>query len=232
MSRRAFQSFVCFLSIGLAGCEHRDQQFELEARTVFGLMNMLRWYESDNPGVQVTNLSQLFWGLNRDYPYAWDKQFRMFGKDAGFRNSFFERYVFFPAGITNSHFDGQLVFMNAQPYPEARGGMERTVVFKAAGGYYRRTLGEERVQQLFKDAGIDEPRPLEMPPPPPAPLDTRYSPSFVARVRGFVLGILQANGLSAPTAWAVWRGLAVLFPLLFLVILIWNWQRIRPRRLP
>ena len=191
---------IHFIYLGIfavfLGCEPRERQFEAEAHTVFGLMRMVESYEIDYPGTRITNLTQVFSGLNRDYPYQWHTRFKPYGKHAGFTNSFFEKYVFFQKGITNSLVGGEILFMNATPYPTAYNEMQRTVVVKASDGYFRVLLLEDRVQLMLKESGIAEPKPLRMPAPPPAPpennpmtLRTQIS-RFFMRVAAFI-GISQ-----------------------------------------
>lgn len=179
----------------LPGCSPAEKQHTVEAQTIFGVIRLLPIYEHSYPAVPITNLAQMITGLERDYPYGWHQGLMRFGKYAGFTNSIYEKYIFFPPGVTNPKFEGELLLMNARPYPSANGKMGRTVVSKAAGIYHRNVLREERIQQVFKEAGIVEPKAVTMPPPPvplkeePIPISIKVS-RFFMKAADF-LGISQ-----------------------------------------
>jgi hypothetical protein len=213
------------MALLLCSCEHRVKQFEAEAHAIFGLQNLLKEYEAVYPGVRVTNVSQLFIDLDRSYPHEWHQQFNGFGNTAGFTNSIYEKYVFFPSGITNPKFEGELLLMNAKPYPSPKGEMERSLVSKSAGVHHWITLREDRIQQFFKEAGIAEPKPVVMSPPSPAPPETDFKEPVFSKLRGFVLGFLQVNGIGASAAWAIWCILCSLPFVLLTLMLLWMWHR-------
>lgn len=194
MKQKAFNLFLCSIVSVLAGCEPRQKQFEVEARTVFGLIKMLESYELEHPGVPITNLSQVFSGLEREYPHNWHKQLNAFGKFAGFTNSFYERYVFFPSGVTNSRIGGELVCMNAIPYPAPYNEMNRSLVAKAANRYFRVPLREEQIQHLLKEANIPEPKPVPMPAPPAPPATEPMA--FSTKVSRFFMRLAGYLGIS------------------------------------
>ena len=150
------------------GCDLRDKQHIAEAQTVLAIMRHLRDYDMANPSVAVTNLSQLFPAGDQVYPHHWHRRFLAFGKTAGFTNSVFEKYVFFQSGITSRWIEGEVVFMNAKPYP-GPDGLERSVVSRTASVFHWKTVSEDRVQRLLNESGVRNPIPITAPPPPPEP---------------------------------------------------------------
>ncbi len=187
-------SLLFFLSCWLLGCAPDEKQHVVESQVIFGILRLLPIFEHSHPGVQMTNLAQVVAGLDRDYPYGWHEQLLRFGKRAGFSNSIYEKYVFFPPGLTNRLFEGELVMMNAEPYPDAAGEMGRTLISKEGGVFFRQSIREARVQQLFKDGNVLEPKPMPMP-PPPAPPDRPPMP-VSAKVSRFFMRVADFVGLS------------------------------------
>jgi hypothetical protein len=182
---------------------HLDQ-YEAEAKAIFGIMRMLAHYDLEHPNARPTNLSQLFLVSEQDYPYEWGRQFRTYGNNAGFTNSIYEKYVFFPPGITNRRVTGEIVLMNAHPYPANNGELQRTIVSKSAEGYHREPIGEDLIQTLFKEAGVVVPKPPLAPRPPLAPPQIELKEPLFSRIRGRFLEFLQLNGISGSAAAATW----------------------------
>jgi hypothetical protein len=158
------KSLPCLLALALiCGCRQREEQDEAEGQSILGVMRLPQSHEWEDPGVQVTNLAQLF-RVGATYPHDWHRRLLKFGKHAGFTNSVFEKYIFLPPGITNRFVIGEIVLMNAKPYPGSD-GLERSVVSKAAGVYHWGTYREQYIQQLFRRA---LPNPSRHPCPPDA----------------------------------------------------------------
>jgi hypothetical protein len=78
---------IAFTAI-IAGCSSEHPQSQAEHEAVYRISQMLTAYEWEHPKLWVTNLEQVFTALKRDYPYYWDEEFKRFGVDAGFTNSF------------------------------------------------------------------------------------------------------------------------------------------------
>src|SRR5207247_4597811 len=80
-------------------------------------------------------------------------------------------YVFLPPGVTNRWVQGELIFMNAKPFPDSRGELTRMIISRVGRSYSQfryASYPEFQVQEIFKDAGIDIPKPPTTPEPPPA----------------------------------------------------------------
>jgi hypothetical protein len=157
------------LVIVLCACERRDNQFEAEARFAFGVMRSLDEFARTNPGVSVTSLVQLV-PTPENYPHNWHDRFKRFGGHAGFTTSIYEKYVFFPAGLTNRWLDGELVAINAQAFPAPRGGMQRTMILRGDERHRYRPVPEAVVQRVLRELGVSEPTAPPRP-PPSAPLE-------------------------------------------------------------
>jgi hypothetical protein len=176
---------------------------------------------------RITNLAQLFVVAKRDYPHEWHYRFQRFGKNAGFTNSFFEKYVFFPSGVTHPRLEGDFYFMNARPYPGPDGEMQRTIVFKAADGYRRVVLGEDYVQRILKEAGVTEPEPVAMPPPQLSAFRPPSRPSIFVRLRNHFLGFAHGIGLRDPLTLVLWYAFLTVPFFLLLLAGLWLFRRQR-----
>jgi hypothetical protein len=172
MKFREFQCLVLLLGAStlLSACRHREQQYEIEARTINGILRLLDDYSFEFPDTRVTNLAQIFAASGQDYPHGWHRGLIKFGKHAGFTNSFYEKYVFFPPGMTNRWMEGELLLMNAQCYPGPGADLLRDVLSRSGNRYSHRTLAETAIQRFLKESGIAEPKPVPMAPPPSEPL--------------------------------------------------------------
>jgi len=126
-------------------------------------------YTYEHPGIRITNLPQVFIAAEQGYPQQWHGRFETFGKQAGFTNSFYEKYAFFSPGITNPWMEGELVLMNARPYPGPEDKLLRNVVSRSGNRYFRQSLSETAIQRFLKESSVAEPKPVPMPPPPPDP---------------------------------------------------------------
>ena len=155
-----------------SGCRERPAQVAVKQQTLQRLTGLLRFYDIDFPGVRPTNFSQVFLDLQRPYPHGIDSQFRAFGAHAGFTNSFYEKYIFLPPGLSHRMIEGEILLLNAQPFPDRDGKLGRMVLSKLGAGHasYRiNWILEPRIQQIFQEAGIKVPKPPLMLPPPPEP---------------------------------------------------------------
>jgi hypothetical protein len=181
---------VLLLGGAWTGCRQRRSQITEEYEAARAVANMLQIYEWDHPNMPITNLLQAAQALPKGYPHGLHNKFKRFGKHAGFKNSFYEKYVFLPPGMTSpvaprflrGLFEGELVFMNAQPFPNSERKLGRILVSRPGNTYqeYRlRWLEEEHVQQMFREIGIHIPKPTPMPPPPKAPRDPYAVPWHV-----------------------------------------------------
>jgi hypothetical protein len=156
------------------GCDRRTQELrELEGNAAAAIYRALDLYEGLHPTIEVTNLPQVFNGateLSRWHilhPAFFDREFRKFGKYAGFTNSFYEKYVRVPANVTNHAFPTEAMFMNSQPVPDYDGGFGRYVIWREGPQYHRSSwVPEEQIQEAFRRAGVPIPKPTPMPKPP------------------------------------------------------------------
>jgi hypothetical protein len=222
-------SFVAAITLSLEiGCQKRETQYAMENRAGKHLAGLLGMYDAlENP--RPTNLAQVYETFRSPYPYDWHKSFRRFGKQAGFENSFFEKYIFLPAGVTNRWIPGEIVMMNARPFEANRKQKHRGVFSKIGSQYGWNSLSEERIQQLLRDAGISEPKPMSMSPPPAEPIDefSREFPpeSLVTRISNVIIFWGTSVGLSSSSA-VVFRHIIFFSPFVLLPLLgFWLWRR-------
>jgi hypothetical protein len=225
MSRSCLSLLIlAVVMASFSGCAKREPQSTLEHQTVIAIANMLMTYEFRHPSVHVTNLAQIYTGLNKPYPHRWHHQFARYGKDAGFTNSFYGRYVFLPAGLTNRFVEGELVMMNAVPFPDSTGRLGRMVLSRVGGTYQQwrfRWFAEQDVQSLFAQLGTTIPKPQVMPPAPHegkrvwevSRPETREFPLWMRMQLG-IMDLCQWLGVNP--SWAYW----IQWALIALVVLL------------
>ena len=210
-----------------AGCSRRERQFEAEGQIINEIFRLLPIYETENPGVRITNLAQVFTNHTREaasYPHQWHWRLAAFKEFAGFTNSVYERYIFFPAGITNQRITGELLFMHATPYPGSNGEMQRKMVAQDADGFHSRTLAEKNVQAMFHELGITQPKSIPMPPPPPAPPELEYKRPLLSATRNAVTNFFEQAGMSVTAAHWMWVSLLSLPLVLLMAIAFFFWK--------
>lgn len=230
MTRFCLSFAAIVIGLLCCGCERREKQYTAEGQTALQIIRLLEHHHVEYQGVTVTNLSQLTDMWNRGYPHFWHRRFGRFGKHKGFTNSFYEKYLFFPSGLTNQLFDGELVLMNAQPYPDPDGTLERSVIIRTGESFHWRTISEERIQRFFKELGIPEPKPTPMPPPPPAPPEVEYREPLSTKIERFYSRLAESFGVDGDK-WRIFRDMTVAAVFLLTagcVFLIWR-SRHRPR---
>jgi hypothetical protein len=215
----------------MSGCDRPKRQYELEGHAAKDITKVLSVYDSlARP--PVTNLAQVFASLEIDYPYFWHERFVPFGKQAGFSNSFFEKYVVLPRGITNRWVHGEIFMMNAKPFGDHQGALERGVFSKVDRQYAWQVVPEDEIQAMLRETGISEPTPQPMPSPPPKPKHpfADSEPSILTELSNVIV------------AWGLWLGLSergalvfrhavfaapfILLPLLAMFV----WRRTRSKR--
>jgi MYXO-CTERM domain-containing protein len=219
---------VILLIVALAGgCGSRPEQEEVEAQTLGTLNGFYRMHMWDNPSIVITNLEDLYLRLGRPYPGRWHDQFMTYGKHAGFSNSFFEKYVFFHPGSTNELAGGEIVFMNARPFPRFDGKLGRYALIKVGHRYETRRLSEDEVKLILKD---DRTKlfPLgTISRPPRRPPESEVA--FLHRVQERFFRVCGKCGLGVEATANAWR-IVVLSPLLLFGLLgIWFWRSRRRR---
>jgi hypothetical protein len=219
------------------GCGRKIAKLnELEGNAAGAIQKFLDLYEAENRGVQITNLQQVFIGaaeLNRwhqKHPAFFQMQFNKFGKYAGFTNSFYEKYVRVPSGVTNPAFPTEPIFMNAQAFPNHDGRYGRMIIWRENPQYHRNNwVPEEQIQEAFKRAAIAIPQPTPMP-KPPTPAGSPYPQhSLATRIELF---FTELSGDYGP-------GRALWFPFMLIclgvpvvigiLITVWFARRSRPK---
>jgi hypothetical protein len=158
----------------LPGCGRKMAKLHEAENTAAGaIQRSLVLYEGLYAGVTITNLHQVFDGATRldqwhiMHPARLETDFRKFGKYAGFTNSFYEKYVRVPSGVSNRAFPKDAMFMNAQPVPDYDGGYGRFVIWREGPQDYRNNWApESQIQEAFQRAGVPIPQVTPMPKPP------------------------------------------------------------------
>jgi hypothetical protein len=219
------RNFVTLMvAVLMCGCQKKQEQYEAEAQTTFEIIRLLDLHASDPNQTHPTNLFQLLELHQQGYPHVWHRRFAAFGKHAGFTNSIFEKYVFFPSGITNQWIEGELVLMN-KPYPGSDGRLQRNLISKTGNRYAYQVHREESVQALFKEAGIVEPKSIAMPQPPFAPEEERQA--FSIRTSRFFVWMAESLGMDS-SRWLLLRNIsfgAVLVGGISLAVWCWRLRR-------
>jgi hypothetical protein len=175
---------ICAVLVAtISGCgrENLEQQFALEHETAGVIQQLLALHEATSPQVAVTNLAQTFASidltrLHRKHPYFYQSEFQKFGKHAGFKDSFYEKFILFSPGISisNPPISGVLVVLSAETFLDMEEKPVRMLTWRAGSQDYRSiSLAEDRVQRIFKELGLSIPKPLPSPPAAP-PTDVMH----------------------------------------------------------
>jgi hypothetical protein len=229
---------VAIVLLVLSGCGRKMARLhELEANSAGAIERCLSRYEATHPGLNITNLPQVLNGamvLNQwhsSHPAYFEMEFRKLGKYAGFTNSFYEKYIRVPPGVTNQAFPKDPIFMNAYPFPDFDGRYGRYVIWREHPQTFRATWAREsQVQEAFQRAGVPIPKPSPMPKPPyPGPRPQQDYP-LKTRTMIFFKELCRDNGLN-PQFWFPVMLVCVGGPLIIgITLFLWFW-RSRHRRL-
>lgn len=221
------------LCVCISGCQAKADQAVVEYDGAAFFARRIAFYERQFPGAVVTNLQQVFVGTEVPYSERWHHAFLRFGKYAGFKKSFFEKYVFVPAHLTNRAVLGEVRFLNAEPFPDQKGKMGRIIVSKTTRidtGWLVKWYPEEEVQQIFRDAdqiipkaGAPIPPPYEVTPPTRPPLLVRVEEYFGDITKNWGLGTAAGRYLM----WATFGMAGIVAAVL--VAILWG-RRMKRKR--
>lgn len=182
--------------IFVSGCRVKPDQALEEYNGASFITRVVAFYERQNPNVRLTNLHQAFDATGTPYPARYHHYFRAFGKHSGFRNSIFEKYVFVFPPITNRAVMGEIVLLNAQPFPDQKGKNGRIICSKTPlvdDGWMVKWYSEEEVKEFFRAAGQSIPKPVPM--PPPTDLAPSSRPPLPVRVEEYFGDITENLGM-------------------------------------
>jgi hypothetical protein len=226
--------FAVIASFLLSGCERREREKReaIEYRAAHLVFKCLQIHENQFPDRSRTNLAEIFKDVGVGYPYGLDGMFREYGRDAGFSNSFYEKYVFAPPGISNRALRAEILLLNSEPFADAQGRLGRITVLRRGPGVTNWALdqvSEEQIQKCFSEAGLSIPRPPIMPPPPPASASTEVKPSYSSRDRIQILfrNLAEDLGLGRHHWWTLLIGCGILVTIFGVLLCLWFRRRAR-----
>ena len=131
-----------------------------------------------------------------EYPVDLHERFRRYGRDAGFTNSIFERYVFVGTQVTNKEFQGQLAFLSTRPYVSESGQPLRIAIVRRGSGYegwIANEFLEQTVEESLNSAGIEMPKPVALT-SGPSRREGAYRPPVGHRIRRFFENVAYYHG--------------------------------------
>ena len=195
--------YIFGISMIAVSCGRHPEQAVEESQSLRHTMDMFRMYSMIHSNQSPTNLQQLYTIIGRPYPYAWHRDFKKYGKYAGFEKSFFEKYWFFPPGSTSQIAGGQVVLMTAHPFPTQNGKLGRSIaIYKADPygnyGYGTAQLSEDLIQRILNSERI---KPYDLPifpAPPPEPIQPRMpgeAPGWLMAVNRFFGNFAERSGI-------------------------------------
>lgn len=166
---RFVSTIILALSFSLIGCETRWRQERITLESTAGerLVKLFWLHESLFPERPRTNLAELFDTVGNGYPDELHESFRRLGRDAGFSNLFYERYVFVPPGMSNALVGGDVILIGVAPFPEENGQLVRVVIFRNGFGYEgwgQKWVREDILQGVFATAKVEFPKPAKLSP--------------------------------------------------------------------
>jgi hypothetical protein len=192
-----------FGGIFLVGCDSKKNLVDLECESAASIAQVLRFLEVEKPDAAVTNLYEVYTnagllgGWHSAHPSWYHREFKKHGKNAGFNNSYFEKYVVAPAFLTNLGVPGMPVFMSAQAASFGWGDKRRVIISRIGPRDYLDTWETEyRIQKVFKASGAIIPQPQAMPLPPKPPAEPKPQIDLITSVR--IKSWRLANALGIP----------------------------------
>ncbi len=117
----------------------------------------------------ITNLAQTFSNIRHSYPYKEHYDLKRYGRPAGFTNSLEEKYTFFWPRFTHELVEGEVICINAEPFPKRQEGLHRVYIARSGDNYIARLLPEETVARVLREAKPTVVPTANAKPPPPAP---------------------------------------------------------------
>lgn len=202
-------ALVLCLVFCASACRQQETQIDIEHETAVMIRKFLSIYEAQFPSAPVTNIAQAFMVMDlsrptRMHPYYLQERFRSFGKYAGFQNSIYEKYIVLPSGGRARTRFGEVGFLNAEPFPNAKGQFGRFVASKIGKGYENSRVDwfeESQIQLIFKEASDGIPNVEFM--PPPTSLPPMAADSIVMRVRKYYRDVAGNLGIGRGSWWIV-----------------------------
>jgi len=185
-------------------CARVPEQRSVEYRSIQHARDLFQTHSVLRSNEVPTNLQDIYKGaFDRAYPHGWHKDFKKYGKYAGFKNSFFEKYVLFPPGTTSQIAQGELVMMNSHPFPLDKHKLGRFVVLKQGNSISPVDFSEEVIQKILREERI---KPYDLPafPPPPRESRTRFPgepPEWVYQLNLFCDRIAERLGMGLGRGW-------------------------------
>lgn len=217
-------------------CGRTPEQRLAEYRSIQHARDLVQMHSLLYSNQLPTNLQQVYEGhFDRPYPYGWHKDFKNYGKHAGFKTSFFEKYVFFPPGSTSQIARGELVMMNSHPFPIAKRKLGRFVVLKQGASFSHTEFDEDLIQKMLKEERI---KPYDLPafpPPPPEPPRMRFPgepPEWVYQMNLFFDRVSEGIGLGSRHGWILRNVSAGILVFIGLSAVWFLWRQARQHRRP
>jgi len=210
-------------------CNRGPEQVFEESRSMRNVIDLLRLSTMSQSNELPTNLYQLYAQTGRGYPYAWQKQFERFGDQAGFKNSFFEKYWFFPAGTTSQIARGEVVIMTSHSFAMPDGAFGRSLAIKKDGGYLNWQLSEPLVQKMLKEEQVKPYDLPSFPAPPPKSPEQRFSgeaPDWLLAVNRFFGSLAERTGIGIRYG-VLMRNLAIVLIVVVGAGAWFSWRRTR-----
>ncbi|MCI0746640.1 MAG: hypothetical protein L0Y58_14665 [Verrucomicrobia subdivision 3 bacterium] len=164
--------FVLFWGVAasIAGCIPRDEtRSSLERKAAQRIHTFLWLHEAAFTNRMRTNLAEIVRELGAQYPGDLHEKFRRFGTEAGFRDSFYDRYLFAPPGVSNTAIHGEVVLVNAEPYLDDNNQPVRIAIVRGGPGYEGWSFHETPewlIQEIFRQANVPIPQKNSVPGPP------------------------------------------------------------------
>jgi hypothetical protein len=203
--------------------KHREK---LEAETARYIAQVTTFYENVST-TKLTNICQLFVFATSSnlvgYPYWHEHYFRKFHKDSGFTNSVLENYVVVEPGIHVPSLKGELVCLNAKPYRNREGKLERMLICNVEKRYVFGPYAEEHLHTLFQKANRKIPTGNSLPRPPPGPPIVEHKPRLTTE--NIFKRIAVSIGLQQSLWLTLFIGAVFVAITVLIVIVLWTGRR-------
>ena len=137
-----------------------DKQSGTENQFLNALISGFGMYQATHEGVLATNWTMLSEWFNDDFWPSWEKKFGTFGKQKGFTNSIFEKYVWVKPGVVvvTTQPPKEILLMSSVPLQEGTNLIRRAILLEGTN-IVERHIPEDFVQKSFQIAGRAIPGP-------------------------------------------------------------------------
>ena len=224
--RKPIVSILAATFFILGGCRYINPQEDVESKFAQDQIKCMTIHEISSTNIPVTNITQLFLA---GYPHVAHEKLLRFGKHAGFKTSLVEKYIFFWPRLKHPNLFGEVICMNAHPFPDTDGRLGRFYISNTGkrelargsqdpgsnvlvNAYSYTFISEDRLQRVFQDVkpSIAPLPPIQAPPTPSPEVQQLLDRSLPRRYYEFTRNVAGAFSQDARSVDIVLKLVAII----------------------